>query len=81
MQRDQLSNSPERHGKRVMRIREVMDLVALSKSSLYSLAAQGKFPKSIPLVPGGSSRAWIFSEVQQWLDERIADRDLEVGNE
>ncbi|WP_415355181.1 helix-turn-helix transcriptional regulator [Halioglobus sp. Uisw_031] len=42
---------------RLIRIRQVMNLVGLSKSHIYHLAAQGKSPKSIPLVPGGTSVA------------------------
>ncbi len=40
---------------RLIRIREVMNLVGLSKSHIYHLAAQGKFPKNMPLVSGGTS--------------------------
>jgi|TARA_B110000881_G_C18147313_1_gene304397 predicted DNA-binding transcriptional regulator AlpA len=32
-----------------------MNLVWLSKSYTYHLAAQGKFPKNMPLVSGGTS--------------------------
>lgn len=58
-----------------------MNMVGISKSHLYFLAAQGKFPKSISLVAGGTSRAWVESEVQDWINQRIAKRDLEAGNE
>ena len=64
---------------RLIRIREVMDLTGLSRSYIYALAADGRFVKSISLVPGGTSRAWVFAEVQDWLDQRIADRDQEAG--
>ena len=61
---------------RLIRIRDVMELTGLSRSYVYALAADGRFPRSISLVPGGTSRAWVYSEVQDWLDERIAERDL-----
>lgn len=63
---------------RLLRIREVMRLTGLSKSHLYALAAEGRFPRSVPLVPGGSARAWILGEVRSWIQQRIAERDLEV---
>ena len=64
---------------RLIRIGSVMGLTGLSRSYLYSLADEGRFPASVPLVPGGTARAWVYSEVQEWLDQRIAERDQEAG--
>jgi prophage regulatory protein len=68
---------------RLLRIGEVMELSGLSRSYIYALSApaDGRFPESIPLVPGGNSRAWVYAEVQEWIDQRIADRDQETENE
>ena len=59
---------------RLIRIREVMNLVGLSKSHIYHLAAQGRFPKSIPLVPGGTSVAWIETEIEDFINQQIKAR-------
>ena len=59
---------------RLIRIREVMNLVGLSKSHIYHLAAQGKFPKSIPLVPSGTSVAWLESEIEDFIAQQIKAR-------
>ncbi len=67
-------------GNRLIRLSEVRDLTGLSRSYIYALAAEGRFPKSVPLVPGGTSRAWIEAEVLDFIQERIADRDLEVAH-
>lgn len=67
------------HCNRLIRLREVRELTGLSRSYLYSLSAKGLFPKSVPLVPGGSSRAWVEAEVLEYLQQRIAERDQEVG--
>ena len=66
---------------RLIRIGDVMGLTGLSRSYIYSLSADGRFPKSISLVPGGTSRAWVHTEVQDWLAQRIAERDMETSNE
>lgn len=63
---------------RLIRLAGVRKLTGLSKSYIYALSAQGRFPKSVPLVPGGTSRAWVQAEVLNWLQQRIADRDQEV---
>ena len=65
----------------LLRIGDVVKLTALSRSYIYALAKEGRFPKSIPLVPEGTSRAWVYAEVQDWLNSRIAERDQETNNE
>jgi prophage regulatory protein len=65
---------------RLIRMKQVQSMTGLSRSCLYSLATApgNKFPKSISLVPGGSSRAFLESEIQDWIDQRIEARDQEV---
>jgi prophage regulatory protein len=60
----------------LIRMKHVMEMTSLSKSYLYHLSAKGEFPRSVALVPGGTSKAWIKSEIQEWINERIAERDL-----
>ncbi len=63
------------HPKRLIRIGDVANLTNLSKSYIYQLCDDDRFPKSIKLVPGGSSVAWLESEVLSWIDSRIEARD------
>jgi prophage regulatory protein len=53
---------------RLLRLPEVMGCVGLGRSRLYALIAQGSFPRPIKL---GRSSAWIESEVNAWVTERI----------
>jgi prophage regulatory protein len=62
---------------RFIRVGEVKNLTGLSRSYIYALSADGLFPRSVPLVPGGTSRAWVYSEVQDWLNQRVDARALE----
>ena len=66
---------------RLIRIGEVKELTGLSRSYIYELASNDLFPKSVPLVPGGIARAWVHAEVEEWLNQRIAERDGEVSND
>jgi prophage regulatory protein len=68
---------PNYNETRLVRIGEVIRLTGLSRSYIYALAADGLFPKSIPLVPGGTSKAWDYSEIQDWIQQRIAERRQE----
>ena len=63
--------------KRLIRIQDVVSLTNLSKSYVYQLCNQGLFPKSVRLVPGGSSVAWVEEEVLAWIESRIRERDQE----
>ena len=66
---------PAELGGRLIRLGKVRDLTGLSRSYIYALADEGRFPRSVPLVPGGSSRAWVEAEVLDWMQQRIAERD------
>ena len=75
-QRDQLDQENDQPRK-LIRIRSVINLTGLSKSYIYDLCKKGLFPKSIQLVPGGTSVAWVESEIRDWIDSRIQERNQE----
>lgn len=56
-------------GLRLLRLRQVLDLVPLSASRIRQLEGEGRFPKRIAL--GDSAVAWRESEVRTWLAARI----------
>lgn len=63
----------------LLRLKDVLHITGLSRSHVYALMKQNLFPASVPLVPGGTSRAWVYQEVQNWLAQRVAERDQEVA--
>ena len=65
----------------LMRISDVTKITGISRSYLYQLSKEGLFPKSVSLISGGTSVAWVASEVQDWIDTRIAERDGAAPNE
>ena len=56
---------------RLLHLRSVMDRTSLSRTSIYRLMARARFPASVAL---GGRVAWIESEIESWLQERIAER-------
>lgn len=58
---------------RLMRRPEVLSRAGLSSSTLYELTAAGDFPA--PITIGRKAVAWLESEVDDWIKERIAQRD------
>lgn len=62
---------------RLLRLPAVVALTGLSRSTLYARAADGRFPKPIKLCTRAS--AWVASEVEHWVRDRIsASRGTEV---
>jgi len=68
-------NTETGHARKLIRIRNVTQITGLSKSYIYELCNKGLFPKSIRLVPRGTSVAWVEKEVLDWIDSRIKERD------
>ena len=54
----------------ILKLTEVKLITGLSGSTIYRLISQGDFPKQIKLSERSSG--WLQSEVDQWLNERIA---------
>ncbi|WP_276724440.1 helix-turn-helix transcriptional regulator [Pantoea septica] len=57
---------------RFMRLPEVIHVCGLSRSTIYDLISRNAFPAQISL--GGKNVAWAASEVNAWMNERIAAR-------
>jgi prophage regulatory protein len=53
---------------RVLRLKSVLAVTGLSRSSVYRLVQRGEFPRPVALTPRASG--WRASEVYQWLEER-----------
>jgi prophage regulatory protein len=58
---------------RLLRIKEVVSRSGLSKSTVYDASRVGDFPRPVKLSP--SMSAWVEAEVDQWIADRIAERE------
>lgn len=56
----------------VVRLPAVMDMVGMSKGSIYNFIKAGTFPAPIKLGPKASG--WLVSDVQNWIAERVSAR-------
>lgn len=56
---------------RFLKLKEVIEKTALSRSAIYRKMSEDAFPKSVNL--GDRAVAWIESEVDEWM-ESIIDR-------
>ena len=57
--------------RRFLRLRDVQKVVPLSRSRIYELIADKRFPAPVKLSERAS--AWNADEVEAWVDARIAE--------
>lgn len=62
---------------KLIRICEVSNLTTISKSHIYTLARQGKFPK--PRKISVNTSVWLESEILQWLEEQLGINSEDVA--
>lgn len=55
----------------LLRIRDVCAATGLGRSTIYRLIKEGRFPQPIDIL-GPTTAAWLASEVNAWIAERIA---------
>ncbi|AAV81480.1 AlpA family transcriptional regulator [Idiomarina sp. Sol25] len=57
---------------RFLRINEVRERIGLGRTSIYKMVNEGTFPKPVRVL--GKKVAWVDSEVDEWMLERIAEQ-------
>ncbi len=58
---------------RLLRLKEVMHTTGLARSTIYKYISEGGFPKPVSL--GERNVAWVESEIEDWVAEKIEQRD------
>ena len=58
---------------RFLRLPEVIQISGYRRSSIYEMIKAGNFPAPVHLGP--RAVAWLESEVEAWMQERIDARD------
>ena len=58
--------------KKIIKLTDVQNITTFSRSTIYRLISQGKFPKQIKLSERSSG--WLEQEVLDYLDDCINNR-------
>ena len=58
---------------RLLRIKQVTDIIPLSRSHIYALIADGRFPAPVPLIAGGRGVGWWAHERYSFAKQRYCD--------
>ena len=54
---------------KLLRLRDVIKMNSLTRTSIYNSTVEGKFPKNSHLGPKIS--VWIEREIQEWINSQI----------
>lgn len=57
---------------RLIRLNEVLVMTGLSRSGMYRSIEKQRFPSQVPI--GDRAVAWVESEVQDWVHQRVLNR-------
>ncbi|MFC0226325.1 helix-turn-helix transcriptional regulator [Serratia aquatilis] len=63
--------------KSLIRLSEVQRRTGYSKAWIYRLMSEGKFPASVKI--GARAIAFVEGEVDEWINQRIAESRKEVA--
>lgn len=58
-------------GMKLIRLPQVIERVALRKTTIYERIKQGAFPQPIKL---GTASVWVEQEVDEWLEKTVKER-------
>ena len=58
----------------ILRLKDVIAMTGLSRSTIYLRMEQDKFPQQINL--GSRAVGWISSEIKEWIEKRIKESRL-----
>lgn len=56
---------------RICRLPKVVEMTGLSRSAIYALIAEGRFPSQINLGP--RTVGWAEREINDWIETRILE--------
>lgn len=54
----------------LLRLPRVREATGLARSTIYQLVSENRFPR--PIKISERSTAWVASEIQEWVEQRIA---------
>jgi prophage regulatory protein len=62
---DRRKKQPE---ERILRVEEVLNMIGLSRKTIWTMEHEGRFPKHIQL--GKRIIGWRYSEIMQWIKNK-----------
>ena len=60
-------------GQHILRLPTVKAITGLSRSTIYLRMSEGSFPRQVNL--GSRAVGWLASEIDHWIEEKLASRN------
>ena len=57
---------------KIIRLKDVLAITGLSRSSVYLAISENRFPSQIPLGP--RAVGWLSTEIEQWVSDCVSQR-------
>ena len=57
----------------ILRLPTVKAITGLSRSTIYLCMSEGSFPRQVNL--GSRAVGWLASEIDHWIEEKLASRN------
>lgn len=67
--------APVHHPRRILRLPEVKAASGLSRTTIYDLMKEGRFPRN-RRIAGAHAVGWDSQEVEQWVAEQLGAEQL-----
>lgn len=63
--------TPTARTPRILRLKQILPRVGISRAQLYALKKDGRFPENFSLSgPGGRAVGWLESDIDDWVASR-----------
>jgi len=59
-----------------LKVDEVMATTTLSRSSIYRMMSEGKFPKQHQI--GDKRSVWLKSDIEAWMEEKVINKNEKI---
>ena len=66
---------------RLLRWKQVQELIPFSRSYIYNLISQDRFPSPVKLIEGGRGAGWWEHEIRAYIESRHQDTRGNGNNE
>lgn len=61
-----MNNQLRENGDKLLRLKEVMDMVGIKKTTIYNYMKEGFFPQRIKIKSRVS--CWALSDIENWIE-------------
>lgn len=71
----------DKYSKRLLRFDDVQKAIPLSRSYIYNLISQDRFPQPVKIVKGGRGAGCWEHDIQEYLNERFIEESTGIDDE